>query len=348
MTSIIEQRYFPEICEINDIKAIKQSTYYYCAAACMAMCLGLDLSQDEIYKILNEQTVDQKNWYVEPDAVYSFLSKYGKFKRTSSMNVSSLEATEWILSCMIQQKSSGPMLVTGGKHWVVYAGYQMTPHGNASGIYIMDPWPTTASLSFYAFTPYFFNEYFCKIDVDGNWKNTVESFINANTRKSIEIKVFEKPSGGGSSGVRELAHFTKQIIKEDLSLLGFNNVGFIKHGGGLCNDIIIKSTCGVAKYLLSYINIGQQLKLVAIEVESHCVVAMLDATNLHISLLDKRRIIEQIYNSKGLQILEEQVTFVHDDYYSSSCFDPIVRIAGLGDYNLLLNPIVEKRERRLL
>lgn len=342
--TIMDTGGFPEICEINDIKTIKQSTYYYCAAACIAMCLSLDLSQDEIYAMLNDSTVDQENWYVEPDAVYSFLSKYGDFKRTSTMNVSSVEATEWILSCMIQQKVSAPMLVTGGKHWVVYAGYQMTVHGKASGIYIVDPWPTTASLSFYAFTPYFFNEYFCKINVDGSWKNRVESFIKANTTKKIKVGVFEKPSSGGIAGTSDLSYFSKQIIQDDLASFGFNNVGFIKHGGALADGVIVEDCSGQPKYLLSYVHVEGKLKLAAIEANSHSVVAMLDATNMHIFLLDRRRIMEEVYNTKGLRISEDEITFIHDNNYSSSCFEPIVRISGLGDYNLLLDPILNVQE----
>jgi hypothetical protein len=176
------------IVQIFDLKTVKQSTYYYCAAACVKMCLNTTLTQDEIFSILQINTFDHENWYVEPDSIYHFLTKYNQYLRTSVISDTSIDATEWIISCMIGKNTCAPMLVSRGKHWVLYTGYQMNNSGIPSGIYIRDPWPTTATLTFFPFTSYFFDEYFGKIDVEGKWKDKVESFVPYGTEKLIKLK----------------------------------------------------------------------------------------------------------------------------------------------------------------
>ena len=145
---------------INEIKTIKQSTYYYCAPAVIKMCLNIKLSQNEVFTILSENTNDKKNWYADPDSVYNFLSQHNKYLRTSNLCNTSIEATEWIISSMIKNKVCAPMLVKGGRHWVLYSGYQENHLGEIKGIYIRDPWPTTESISFYPFSDYFLKNIF--------------------------------------------------------------------------------------------------------------------------------------------------------------------------------------------
>lgn len=324
------------ICQITDIPTIKQATYYYCAAACIKMCLDINYTQEEIYNELEKNTLNQEQWYAEPDSVYNFLSKHNKYARTSDVCDSSIDATEWIVSCMISNNNSAPMLVSGGRHWVLYSGYQMNNFGSPSGIFIRDPWPTTASLTFFPFTKFFFDEYFTKINVEGKWKNKVESFFQDGIEKFVNLDVIEKPSFGGVIYTMDINHFKNQIIKDDMSSYGFNNLSFIKSGGNNFKDLTIYDIYNNPKFLLTPVEVDRDLTMIAIDIKSLSVIGLLKMNNNHYSLFDNHNIINLLLNNHSLTVNKDDITFVYDADISSSCFDPIINIKNVGNFDLSL------------
>lgn len=333
-----ENYLMPEICSIDGVSTIKQSTYYYCAAACVKMCLNDNMSQDEIFESLKARTKDQENWYAEPDAVYSYLSEHRKCYRTSELCDSSKVATEWILSCIATTKMSAPMLVSGGKHWVLYSGYQMDYEGNAKGIYIRDPWPTMATISFYPFCTYFFDEYFCGINVEGKLKNKVESFVSPDTIKCISINIISKPANGGTSE-DDIGYFKREIINEDMGNYGFGKVGFLKNGGtDFVDCVVYDSDITRKKYLLSFFEMENALYIAAIDIALHSVIGVIHAKVHHYSLYDKKRVKKEFFKKYGKNIDSDKIFFVHKKFVSTSCFDPIIVIEE-KEFNLDLEPI---------
>lgn len=246
------------ICRLNDIITVKQDKYYYCAAASLKMCLNLSETQDQIFSILAKDTVDKEHWYAEPDAVYIFLKKYRECERTSDFAKNSLEATESIVSNLIQNNKPFPMLISHGKHWVVYVGYQLDENGKPTGIYIKDPWPTTASLSFFPFSNYFFNEYFNFIEVNGKMKNKVESFYLAKTNKCITIDIFNKPSGGGMN-LQDISFFKNEILNNDFKKYGLPKISMPKYGGNDLEDIVIYDKSMNMKFYLTFAELNTSL-----------------------------------------------------------------------------------------
>ncbi|MDR1000584.1 MAG: hypothetical protein LBL96_07290 [Clostridiales bacterium] len=325
-----------DICQIFDVKTIKQSTYYYCAAACVKMCLDTPLSQEEIFDNLKRNTLDQENWYAEPDSVYIFLSNHNQYIRTSEISDSSLDATEWIVSCMIERNSCAPMLVSGGKHWVLYAGYQMNSIGEPRGIYIRDPWPTTASLTFFPFSRYFFDEYFRKINVEGKWKDKVESFIPSKTEKFIKLNIFEKPHNGGINNI-DITFFKKQIICDDLTSFGFSKIGFLKNGGINFEDLIIYDKNDSPKFFLTPTEVDNYMTLTAIDANTLSVIGFLEMRDIHLEMFDKHRITSGLKSRHNIDIQEKDIKFIYDRDISSSCFDPIIEVKGIGNFDLSLS-----------
>lgn len=326
----------PNICQINEGKTIKQSTYCYCSAACIKMCLDLDLSQEEIFSVLKEETIDQENWYAAPDAVYKFLSKYKQFLRTSDISESSIDATEWILSSMIQYQTKAPMLVLGGKHWVLYSGYQINHEGTPKGIYIRDPWPTTSSISFYPFSEYFFDEYFCNINVDGQWKNKVESFISSKIKKCVNIEKIQTSRNRKVNNMTDISFLKKDIIYDDLTSYGFSDFCMVKNGGLINENCIISDTKNKPKFLLTYAEIEKSLTILAIDIESNSVISFLKVNNGHFDLFNKLKIKRKLLSIHGIDVAKDNISFVYDKNFSSSCFDPIIKIKDVGIFNLTL------------
>lgn len=318
----------PCVCNIDNIATVKQSTYYHCAAACIKMCTGLDLSQEDVYKVLHEQTVDKDTWYAEPDSVFNFLKEYMPIARTSQEAIDSKTATEKIISSFLFRKLSAPMLVMGGKHWVLYSGYQMDERGELKGIYIRDPWPTSAPLTFYPFSPYYFDEYFCKINVSGNMEGRVESFVSENIDNKISIRVIDKPQNGGSFATKDILFFKNDIIQEDLQNFGFNGIRFIKNGGALLPDCIVKGSQNEDKYVLSFLEINDQLTMVAIDVKRTMVIGVSTIDFTHSRWYNKKEIAREYQNLYGDSVDEESISYIYDQNFCKSCLEPIISING--------------------
>ena len=328
----------PDICEIKNIATIKQKTYYYCAAACIKMCTETKMEQSDIFKTLAKATKDKENWYAEPNAVFEFLLNHDKYIRISDISETSLDATEWLLSNMIKNKAVAPMLVSAGKHWVVYSGYQMQPTGEPTGIYVRDPWPTTSELSFYPFCEYFFNIYFCNINVPGNWYNRIESFVNENVKKTVNINPLKKPQYGGKIEKNDISYFKNQIIMDDLKAYGFNNVELIKNGGTMAEDIIIHNIFKEPAFLLAYTSINEKLSITAIDINSANVIAILKNVGFSYNeLFNKNQLLNNLYERYKIKVLPDDIIFVYDSNFSPSFFAPIVLVRGYGNFDLSLN-----------
>ena len=325
----------PCLCNIDKIETIKQSTYYHCSAACIKMCTNTKLSQDKIYEILHEKTVDKETWYADPDSVYDFLKSYLSIDRTSNEIMDSKTATEKIISSYLFKKLSAPMLVLGGKHWVLYSGYQMDNKGELKGIYIRDPWPTAATLTFYPFSPYFFDEYFCKINVAGSLEGRVESFVAEGDMKKIDIHTIDKPHNGGALPSKDILYFKDDIIHDDLVSYGFSYIRFLKNGGAMLPDCIVKNNEDETKFLLSFLEVNGQLSLVAVDVENRLVVGMTDIDFDSGRWYNKKDIVQEYESLYGKDINEDEVEYIYDNRYCRSCFDPLVRIHG-QEYTLHL------------
>ena len=316
MEDFMEERY--NICHLNDIMTIKQSKYYYCAAASLKMCLNLKESQDEIFNKLELDTKDKENWYAEPDAVYKYLKNYGHFKRTSEFVNNSIDATENIISSLLQNNLSYPMLVSHGKHWVVYAGYQMNENGQPTGIYIKDPWPTTATLSFFPFSDYFFSDYFNIIDVEGCMKNKVESFIPENVNKCISLDVFKKAKGGGVR-VSDIECFKNEIIINDLKSFGISNISEPRYGGGIIDDILVYDKNMNEKFYLSFMELNNSLIISAIEIGTLLTIGFIYANIEHINLFSYDNIATKLNETR------ENIKFIYDEKLCNSCFTPLIK-----------------------
>lgn len=330
-----------QMCVIDDIKTIKQDTYYYCAAACVKMCLNEDRSQDVIFEKLKENTKDKNNWYADPSSVYTYLSKKIKCKRLSDMECDSFIATEKILSCIASTKLSAPMLVSKGKHWVLYSGYQLDDNGFAKGIYVRDPWPTTTSITFYPFGKYFFNEYFSYIDVDGDMKGKVEAFISDNTIDCIKIKKIEaKPGYGGGMAIMDVSCFIDDIIDEDMHNFGFKDYRRIKGGGAYFdNTLVYDEQSDAPKYLLTFIEVNNQLSIAAVDITDRTIIAIIAATSDHYDLFSSESVADKINTKYGVKISRDDVRFIEDEKYSTSCFAPCIDVQGIGRFNLALDEL---------
>lgn len=330
------------MCTIDNLLTIKQETYYYCAAACLKMCIQSRKSQDEIFAVLKKRTKDKDNWYAEPDAVYSYLQEYMDCDRLSELDMSSLEATEKILSCIATTKTSAPMLVSSGKHWVLYSGYQMDENGNAKGIYVRDPWPTASILTFYPFCNYFFDEVFCEINVEGKFEGKHEAYVSKKTIDCIKIEKISKPQYGGTMTSREALYFKDDIINGDLKNYGFSKIGKLKAGGANFEDcIIIDEENNMPKYLLSYVEINNELSIVAIDIAFHIVVAITTATKMQYDLYSNSRIKKFVKEKYNKVIDNDDIKFLYSKKKSMSCFDPYICISNIGSFTLNLERLGE-------
>lgn len=317
------------ICKINDVSTIKQKKYYYCAAACIKMALNLEDTQDEIFNELQNLTIDKQNWYADPDSVFYYLSKYNSLKRTSDFVSSSIQATENIISSLIKNENCYPMLISHGKHWVVYVGYQMNNSGTPTGIYIKDPWPTTTALSFFPFTDYFFTDYFNTISVEGPMKNKVETFLPSNSDNCVSLEIFKKPLAGGFTH-QNISYFKKDILLNDLHSFGLRDINFPKSGGGLLNDITVYDINMQEKYFLSFLEINEELVISAIEIQSLLTIGFIYANMNHVDMFNKSLIAKKITGD------ENDIDFVYIEKYCNSCFTPLIKY-GSKLYDLSLS-----------
>lgn len=330
----METRVSPEICKICDIDTIKQQRYYFCAAACLKMCLNLDIDQEVIYQELNSKTEDKDSWYADPNSVYYFLNKYGNYKRLSNLTTTTKEATEWILSNLIHNDSPGPMLVSHGKHWVVYAGYQMTMDGKPSGLYVKDPWPSTVSLQFFPFSDYFFDEYFTLINVPGPLKDKTESFIQEDVSKCINIEIDRKPKYGGMKSFSEIEDFKNDILIEDLNRFGFNNYRLIKNGGVGIEDIEIFDFDNNPKFILTFVEVNDSLTVSVIDSKTYSVIGMMEYDDSQFKLYNKYLVKKELKEIYEIDIDIDKIRYIYDKSICNSCFEPVIKI-GESYFNIL-------------
>jgi len=317
-----------EICKICNIRTIKQKKYYYCAAASLKMSLNINNSQDDIYEELHASTKNKNEWYVDPDSIFAFLIKYGNYKKLSDISPSSVDATEWIVSNLIKNDSCAPMLVSSGKHWVVYAGYQMNLDGEPTGIYIKDPWPSTVSLNFFPFSNYFFDEYFTPISIPGPFENKVESFVPKNVSKLVSVGIYEKPKYGGLNSINDIKHFKKDIIAEDLERFGFINFEIVKNGGIGTDDIVINDLKDKPRFMLSFIELHDELMVSAIDLKNYSIIGLMEFNQINFKLFDKQFVKEVLKNKYNEDVEIGCIRYVYDKKYCNSCFTPLVKARG--------------------
>ncbi len=331
-----------QMCIIDDIKTVKQETYYYCAAACIKMCLKDEKEQEEIFNELKERTKDKENWYADPGAVYSYLAERIDCDRLSELVRDSFEAAEKIVSCIASTRFSAPMLVSKGKHWVLYSGYQLDDAGYAKGIYIRDPWPTTTGLTFYPFGKYFFDEYFGAIDAEGEMKGKIEAFVSKGMCDCVKIKkIPAKPQyGGGVLAIMDVSCFIDDIINEDMHSFGFKNFKRIRGGGAYFdNCLVYEDITYKPKYLLTFLEINEQLSIAAINVDDRSIIAIIAVNTEEYDLYSMECIAQKLKNRYNIDISKESLRFVEDKRFSISCFAPCIDVPGLGRVNLSLDKV---------
>lgn len=256
-------------------------------------------------------------WYADPNSVYTFINDYNKVERLSSLCDDSKTATEYIISNLISNKTNSLMLVSSGRHWVTYVGYQTDKIGNPTGIYIKDPWPTTESLSFYPFTSFFFEKYYNKINVEGSMNNKIEGFVNAGTKHDIFINTISKPTLGGN--VAEVSYFKKDLIISDLLKFGIIPLGYEENTE--LEDITIKNLASEDSYVLSFINTNTGTHMVAIEINTYSIISLLKMKEIHFNLFNKKFINDMFKMSDK----NNKAEFIYDSTLCNSIFTPLIK-----------------------
>ena len=172
-------------------------------------------------------------------------------------------------------------------------------------------------------------------------KGKVEAFISDKTIDCIRIKKIEsKPGYGGGRGIMDVSYFIDDIIDEDMQTFGFKDYRKIRGGGAYFdNCLVYDDLSGDPKYLLTFLEVNSQLSIAAVDIADRTIIAIITATSRHYDLFSTDSIADKINKKYGVNISKDQVRFIEDERYSTSCFAPCIDIKGIGRFNLELEEL---------